>query len=208
MALALDFILTLVAGASTACIGVTPLDLLWTHCDVCGGTPTQTNFIAILLSITMFDAQSVFGHCTSQPSHLGDQGRFPIIIPPASMSASPFISTLHDHASHETWSQRSSALLSTLTSQISALQRSIHLKERHLEEVLPLVQTLAAAARESPAHTAHALASRGLHAPHLRSHTQRPVLACAGAGADGRACRRRVLPFSRYCLKRECFSVL
>lgn len=104
-----------------------------------------------------------------------------------------------------TWSQRSSELHAKLTNQIAALQHSVHLKERHLTESLPLVRKLMAASQESPAHTAHALVSCGQRTPRLHSHTRWPVVTCAEA--EGGECARRALPFSRYCLKRECLSM-
>lgn len=124
---------------------------------------------------------------------------------PGTVSKAPSSPSSHTPPQPLTWSQRSSELHAKLTDQIAALQHSIHLKERHLSESLPLVRKLMAASQESPAHTAHALASWGQRVPRLHSHTQWPVVACAQAGGGG--CTRKALPFSRYCLKREWLSV-
>ena len=132
--------------------------------------------------------------------YTGADGTFPITLPPSPLPSAQSNSDNSDNSELTSWFLKLETLKSNLTNQISELQRSLYLQERHLEQATPEVKTLMRVVRESPGQAADVLSAHMGKTVSVQSYCQRGVVRCGG---EGGRCEGKALPFSRFCLKRE-----
>ena len=142
--------------------------------------------------------------------YTGADGTFPITLPPSPLPPAPLPpaplpsaqsnSDTSDNSELTSWFLKLETLKSDLTNQISELQRSLYLQERHLKQATPEVKSLMRVVRESPGQAADVLSAHMGKTLSVQSYCQRGVVRCGG---EGGRCEGKALPFSRFCLKRE-----
>lgn len=137
--------------------------------------------------------------------YTGADGTFPITLPPSPLPPAPLPSAqsnsdTSDNSELTSWFLKLETLKSDLTNQISELQRSLYLQERHLKQATPEVKSLMRVVRESPGQAADVLSAHMGKTLSVQSYCQRGVVRCGG---EGGRCEGKALPFSRFCLKRE-----
>ena len=137
---------------------------------------------------------------TLPPSPLPPAPLPPAPLPPAPLPSAQSNSDNSDNSELTSWFLKLETLKSNLTNQISELQRSLYLQERHLEQATPEVKTLMRVVRESPGQAADVLSAHMGKTVSVQSYCQRGVVRCGG---EGGRCEGKALPFSRFCLKRE-----
>lgn len=129
---------------------------------------------------------------------------FAVGVCPHQRLAPPYLPINRTVDSSLTLQERESAIKSELVQQIALLERSIAAQQQSIIGAEPVVKTLLAAAKCDPAGTAHALWSRSrdgvTHVRVLRKGRGKRSLQCA----KGKDCGEVTLPFSKYCLQREC----
>ena len=137
------------------------------------------------------------------PFSTGADGAFPITLPPTPLHPTPLhISNVCDGVAEDqeaSWSLKLAKLKSEVTNQIAALQRNLYLQERHLAQAMPGVRDLVNAVQENSGQTAEVLSVHVGTSPSVQCYRQRGSVRCGG---EGGRCRRKALPFSRFCLKR------
>lgn len=101
---------------------------------------------------------------------------------------------------HMSLSERQESVKNELAQQISSLERSIACQEERVLGAGPVVKTLLATARKDPAGVANAVCYSRINRMDLVKIKRRRKLICA-YGSD---CGQVTLPFSKYCLHREC----
>lgn len=147
--------------------------------------------------------------------YTGADGTFPITLPPSPLPPAPLPPTplpsaqsnsdTSDNSELTSWFLKLETLKSDLTNQISELQRSLYLQERHLKQATPEVKSLMRVVRESPGQAADVLSAHMGKTLSVQSYCQRGVVRCGG---EGGRCEGKALPFSRFCLKREFESLV
>jgi len=99
--------------------------------------------------------------------------------------------------------ERESTVRTELLQQVASLQRSIAYQQQRILSTKPLVKTMLAAAKSDPASAAYVLWSkkrRDCPLLYKGRRRRRGNLFCA----SGKSCGNIALPFSKFCLSREC----
>ena len=95
--------------------------------------------------------------------------------------------------------EREEATKSEIVQQISLLKRSIMCQEQRIHSAQAVIKTLLEVAKVDPASAAHALLGSGEEG-NIVAVRPRSRLRCS----SGRECSSVTLPYSKYCLQREC----
>lgn len=101
------------------------------------------------------------------------------------------------HSNDDCNLKKSKNLHTELASQISQLQRSIHLQEQAIQQLLPNFRTLVSAVKADAAVAATNLSSCAQNIPSLSRVRKRSFLTCC------KCSNRHTLPFTKFCLNRK-----